>query len=235
MDPSTPLEQNNILQLMHAEISSLQSQLRQTGQALTQANQAYAAVTVHTKSLRVGRQDKFSVTNVRSWITSLENVFDAETSPLGEQQKFKYAVSYMTGEGLQWWELLTINNRNIETFTDFKVEMLNYFEPVNRELTARNTLSNLKQMGTLNAVRAYNKEISKWLLQIPTITPAEQIFHYSKGLKHRTRIEVERLEGMPPLHHRSNPSSNPHVHNGLPNPPVSTLLSTPPPLGHISI
>ena len=100
----------------------------------------------------------------------------------------------MTGEGLQWWELLSINNRNIETFTEFKVETLNYFEPVNRELRARKTLSNLKQIGSLNAARAYNKEFSKWLLQIPTMTPAEQIFHYSQGLKHRTRITGERSE-----------------------------------------
>ena len=194
MDSSAPSEQNNIIQQLQAEIGSLQSKLQQTGQALTQANQAYAAVTAHTKSLRVGKPDKFSGTNVRSWSKSLENVFDAESSPLSEQQKLKYAVSYMTGEGLQWWELLTINNRNIETFTEFKVEMLNYFEPENRELTARKTLSNLKQMGSLNAVRAYNKEFSKWLPQIPTMAPAEQIFHYSQGLKHRTRIEVERSE-----------------------------------------
>ena len=72
--------------------------------------------------------------------------------------------------------------------------MLNYVEPVNSELTARKTLSNLKQMGSLNAVRAYNKEFSKWLLQIPTMTPAEQIFHYSQGPKHRTKIEVKRSE-----------------------------------------
>ena len=144
MDPPTTSEQNNIIQQMQAEISSLQSQLQQTGQALTQANQAYAAVTAHTESLRVGKQDKFSGTNVWSWIKSLEYVFDAENSPLSEQQKLKYAVPYMTGERLQWWELLTINNRNIETFTEFKVEMSNYFEPVNRTFTAR--------MGSLNAV-----------------------------------------------------------------------------------
>ena len=100
MDSSAPSEQNNIIQQLQAEIGSLQSKLQQTGQALTQANQAYAAVTAHTKSLRVGKPDKFSGTNVRSWIKSLENVFDAESSPLSEQQKLRYAVSYMTGEGL---------------------------------------------------------------------------------------------------------------------------------------
>ena len=135
--------------------------MQQTGQVLTQANQAYAAVTEHTNSLRVGKPDKFSGTNVRSWIKSLENVFDAEKSSLSERQKVKYAVSYMTGEVLQWWELLTINSRSIEKFREFKVEMLNYFEPVDRELTARKTLRNLKQMGSLNAVRAYDNEFSK--------------------------------------------------------------------------
>ena len=64
-------------------------------------------------------------------------MFDAENLRLSEQKKLKYAVSCMNGEGLEWWDLLTINNQIIETFTEFKVQMLNYFEPVNRELTAR--------------------------------------------------------------------------------------------------
>ncbi len=76
----------------------------------------------------------------------------------------------------------------------FQQEILNYFEPVNRELTARKMLSELKQMGKLTIVRDYNREFSKWLLQIPSMTAAEQIFHYSQGLKTRTRIEVERSE-----------------------------------------
>ncbi|CDF37989.1 unnamed protein product [Chondrus crispus] len=55
-------------------------------------------------------------------------------------------------------------------------------------------LSDLKQMGKLTLVREYNREFSRWLLQIPSMTSAEQIFHYSQGLKTRTRIEVERAE-----------------------------------------
>ena len=55
-------------------------------------------------------------------------------------------------------------------------------------------LSDLKQMGKLTLVRDYNREFSRWLLQIPSMTAAEQIFHYSQGLKTRTGIEVERAE-----------------------------------------
>jgi len=100
----------------------------------------------------------------------------------------------MTGAGLEWWELVTLNGTTITDYPMFQQEILNYFEPVNRELTARKMLSELKQMGKLTIVRDYNREFSKWLLQIPSMTAAEQIFHYSQGLKTRTRIEVERSE-----------------------------------------
>ena len=82
--------------------------------------------------------------------------------------------------GLQWWELVTGNGTPIQTYADFQGETLSYFEPVNRELTARKSLSNIKQMGKLTQVTEYNREFSKWLLQIPSMTMAIQIFHYSQ-------------------------------------------------------
>ena len=71
---------------------------------------------------------------------------------------------------------------------------MKHFELVNRELIARKILSELKQTGKLHSVREYNKEFSRWLLQIPSMENDEQIFHYSHGLKHKIRIEVERVE-----------------------------------------
>ncbi len=49
-------------------------------------------------------------------------------------------------------------------------------------------------MGAFNTVTAYNKEFSKWLLQVPTMAVDKQIFHFSQGLKNRTRVEIERSE-----------------------------------------
>ena len=111
-----------------------------------------------------------------------------------DDQKIKYAVSYMAGDGLQWWELSTIYGQNIMNYEHFKQELLKYFEPINRKINARRNINALKQMGRFASVRAYNHEFSKWLLHVPSMTPAEQIFHYSQGLKNRTRIEVERAE-----------------------------------------
>ena len=50
----------------------------------------------------------------------------------------------------------------------------------------------MKQMGKLDRVSAYNREFSKFLLQIPNMRSDEQIFLYSQGLKRHIRIEVER-------------------------------------------
>ena len=88
----------------------------------------------------------------------------------------------------------SINIQNIETFADFKIEIRKCFEPVNRELTARKTVSSLKQKGKFNAARVYEKQFSNGPLQKTPMTAAEQIFHYSQGVKQGTRIEVERSE-----------------------------------------
>ena len=144
--------------------------------------------------LKTGNPEKLGGDNARSWLKSLDNIFRNQNTEPDDRAKIKYAVGYMTGAGLQWWESVTLNGTTITSYRDLQRELLNYFEPVNCDLTARRMPRNLKQMGKLTLVREYNKEFSKWLLQIPTMTPAEQISHYSQGLKSRTRIEVERAE-----------------------------------------
>ncbi len=97
------------------------------------------------------RPEIFNGRNVRSWLKSIENVIETEKTASTEKQKIKFAISYRGGDGLQWWELININDRNsIYTFENFKRELLKYFEPVNREINGRNALSNSKQMGVLN-------------------------------------------------------------------------------------
>lgn len=190
-DPTQPIgAQLQQLQMqMQAEIANLQQQL-------VAANQAYNNITTTTNhsSMRAGKPEKFNGKNARSWLKSIRTVFETQNIPPNEEQKIKYAVSYMSGDGLHWWELVLLNKVELDSFDIFEKEMLKHFEPVNRELTARKVLSDLKQMGKFNTVRAYNREFSRWLLQIPTMDPAERIFHYSNGLKTKMRIEVGRAE-----------------------------------------
>ena len=188
------MESDDQMQAMQAQISSLQEQLNLASQAVAQANQAYQNLSVHSGQLRHGTPDKFTGLNARSWLKSIDNIFEAQNNILSDDRKIKYAVSYMSEDGLQWWELSTMHGQNIINYEHFKQELLKYFEPINRELNARRNLNTLKQMGKFTAVRAYNQEVSKWLLQVPSMTAPEQIFHYSQGLKNRTRIEIERSE-----------------------------------------
>ncbi len=109
--------------------------------------------------------------------------------------KIKCAVSYLTDEKLQWWELSTINNTvYIISFDQFSEEILKYFEPISKIPNARKAINALKQMGAFNSIPAYNKEFSKCLLQVPAMAVEEQIFHYSQGLKNRITVEIERSE-----------------------------------------
>ncbi len=123
-----------------------------------------------SNSLRTARPENVNGRNVRSRLTSIQKLIEtAKTAPT-EEQKTKFAVSYLIGDGLQWWELININKHNsIYSFEDFKRELLKNFEPVHREINAKKALSNLKQMGELNSISSYNAEFSKWLLQVPTM------------------------------------------------------------------
>jgi len=49
-------------------------------------------------------------------------------------------------------------------------------------------------VGKFDSIRAYNKEFTRWLLQVPLMGHVERLFHYSQGLKRHIRIEVERAD-----------------------------------------
>ena len=179
-----------ILEQMQNQINALQQQLMAATEAFVNLG-----ANMPNGSMKAGNPEKFKGQNARAWLQSVQNVFDAQANMPNDQRKINYAVSYMAGEGLQWWELIKIDpSIQIITWERFMEELLNYFEPVNREQNARKTLSSLKQMGRFNSVHAYNKEFSKWLLQIPSMAVSEQLFHYNQGLKHKIRIEVEKSD-----------------------------------------
>lgn len=188
-DPSTlQSDPNQIIAGLQAQISALQGQVNAAGNAYNTllANNGGGA-------LKACKPVEFHGKNVRSWIKSLENIFSSLGTPPEQEKVISYAVSYLTEDGLHWWELINISKEvNISTFAQFKEEILKYFEPVNREINAQKVLSTIKQMGNLNKISDYNIEFSKWLLRVPSMAEDERVLHYSQGLKHKLRIEIER-------------------------------------------
>ncbi len=119
-------------------IQNLQNAVAELHQQLQNASQAFMNLSTKNNSLRTARPENFNGRNVRSWLKSIQNVIETEKTAPTEEQKIKFAVNYVSGDGLQWWELININKHNsINTFEDFKRELLKYFEPVNREINAR--------------------------------------------------------------------------------------------------
>ena len=184
--PNNVVNNGNVdpLHVLNAQVQALQQQLQQSNQMLQAvlANNLNNANHNLNNGLKVSKPDKFTGKNVRSWISSLENIFGVNGQNSTEQQKIQYAISFMADDAIQWWELMKLNEVELETFEEFKERLLEYFEPVNRENNARQRLSTLKQNGKYNAVAQYNQEFSKWLLKIPDMSVSDQLFSYKQGL-----------------------------------------------------
>lgn len=55
-------------------------------------------------------------------------------------------------------------------------------------------LSSWKQMGKFSSLRLYNHEFAKWILQVPTASPAKQTFHFMQFLKVLAEINSEKID-----------------------------------------
>jgi len=112
------MDSDSIMHQLQTQVATLQEQVAQSVQAnqalqaqVNQANQAVAATNhavanmgqnvPNNTQLRTGKPEKFNGQNVRSWLKSLDNIFGTQNP------------SYMTGAGLEWWELVTLNGTTI--------------------------------------------------------------------------------------------------------------------------
>jgi len=94
--------------------------------------------------MKVAKPDKFEGKNVRSWLKSLDNIFESQPTNPTDSQKWTYAVSVLKGEALDWWELIENDESvDINNYQNFYDQLLEYFEPVNKSLNARRTLRNI--------------------------------------------------------------------------------------------
>ena len=89
------MDQNEIVQQFQAQIANLQEQLNQATQALAHANNNINTLQNNHSSnngsslLKCGKPEKFSGTNVRSWLVSIENIFTQHANNEREEAKIK--------------------------------------------------------------------------------------------------------------------------------------------------
>ena len=90
-----------MIQKLQSQISTLQQRIANSANMNVTISNALSAMNPQHK-LKIGKPDTFSGKFGRTWQKSLENIFSADGSTNSDDAKIKYAVSFMTGNVLQW-------------------------------------------------------------------------------------------------------------------------------------
>ena len=176
------------LQGAQAVIQQLQGDIQQLQQ---QQQQAPAPAPIAAARLKPSKPDNFrgdSRHPVTNFIFSLEQYFHL-LQVTGDADKIHYAASLLKDSAATWWRSLhTQPNAVPTTWADFTAAIQDQFVTVNAEKTARDKLAYCRQK---TSVRDYTFRFKQLLLDIPTMSAADQVDRYLRGLKFAVRKDVE--------------------------------------------
>ncbi|KAK1430025.1 hypothetical protein QVD17_12474 [Tagetes erecta] len=112
---------------------------------------------------------------------------------LDDATKVKTATMYLKDTAALWWRRRSMDIERgtctIKTWAEFVQELKRQFYPVNAEHEARSRLRKLKQTGT---IKAYVKEFTTLILEIPDLSDKDSLFYFLDGLQPWAKIELER-------------------------------------------
>jgi len=123
-----------------------------------------------------------------NWIFSVEQYFILTDMPAHKQGS--YVSTLLRGEALLWYRA-SYERWNPETPLTWEIlrtAMREYFIPPNEDRRLRDEWANLKQYGT---VSEYVSVLKALAMQIPGVTQTQILDKFIRGLKPKTRIEVE--------------------------------------------
>ena len=142
------------------------------------------------------KPDTFSATktsaNVDLWLFMMEEYMEA-TNMHGDERKIMEAATYLRGPALTWWRTIKQGppEQRIINWALWKESFRNTFKPINSAKVARDKLAALRQD---TSVRLYATEFRNIALDIPSITDDEKLDKFLRGLKRKTREQVELKE-----------------------------------------
>lgn len=129
---------------------------------------------------------------VSMWLFHLRQYF--ETTGITEESMIvNYAASLLRDNAMVWWKChIDLADRKIvpriATWTDFYAAITSEFQPINTTKIARDKLAELKQR---NSVQSYAFEFRNIVAELPSMTEEEKVDKFIRGLKDRTRQEVD--------------------------------------------
>ncbi|XP_022882220.1 uncharacterized protein LOC111399181 [Olea europaea var. sylvestris] len=112
---------------------------------------------------------------------------------LDEATKVRTSTMYLTDTAALWWRRKHADIEKgacrIDSWDDFKKELKRQFYPENVVYEARKKLRELKHKGT---IRDYVKEFTTLVLQIPSMSDEDLLFHFTDGLQNWAKQELQR-------------------------------------------
>jgi hypothetical protein len=113
-----------------------------------------------------------------------------------------YASSYLSGKAHGWWKSTQEERRSsgqqITTWVAMKEELLERFHPIEAATLARMALDKMTQKGS---VQSYAEYFYKQMNYIKDMSVADQLHHFTRGLKSAIRAEV--LKARPTTIHQA--------------------------------
>jgi Retrotransposon gag protein/Zinc knuckle len=124
---------------------------------------------------------------IDTWLFSVREYCDL--AKVSTDHDVSFAASLLRDNAKAWWRSLHVQGKTSTSFKDFEDALRTAFRPSNALRTARNQLAALQQTGS---VQAYVVRFRDLTLEITDLSEAETLDRFIRGLRDKTRLEVEK-------------------------------------------
>jgi hypothetical protein len=148
--------------------------------------------------LKIGKPETFNgkrdASSVENWLFTLQQYLQISLASNPESW-VSVASTYLRDAALVWWRTVCsdpVRSSAVHaSFDTFCLEVRKQFLPSNAVKSARDKLALLRQT---KSAQEYVNAFQSLCLQIPGISSDEQLDRFCRGLKEKTRLEVELRE-----------------------------------------
>ncbi|KAI5328758.1 hypothetical protein L3X38_028155 [Prunus dulcis] len=110
-----------------------------------------------------------------------------------DEPKINAATLFLTDNALMWWRRRSIEIEQgtftLETWEDFKKDIMLHFYPENAKYEAKEKLRWLKQTGS---VKDYVATFTNLLFEVPSMIDEDKLMYFMSGLQNWAKLELQR-------------------------------------------
>jgi len=179
--------QNSEVQFI-AAITSQQERIAHLENQITQMIQSQRANNAIVTSLKPPKPEYFDGDNVDTFLFGLEKIFAFYNIP--NENKVQLAVTYFRGPALRWYRYIESQSSNAAVINDWQLftgMLKRHFQSANTEITVRNKLNSLRQLG---AVSKYNDLFNSLIIELLDVDEKTKLDMYCRGLKSNIQLQV---------------------------------------------